>query len=302
MKIFILSLLFSTSSFAQDFVWFGTTNLVIKDNKTNIMFDPYITHINLWETLTNQEVHSDKLWVKSWLDKAGINQVDAVFINHAHFDHMLDFATVLDMFKAQGYGSQSAVNFALSEGIKAEQVHSVSDKQDIKVGDLLVTPVKGAHGPHIFGHIFMDGKIERHPAQQPMKVWDMKKGQDFLYYVKNDSGNILFHPFARKSPHYKSYKELKARVLFLGIAKRVSTQDQVERIISEVQPEIIIPMHYDNFFNTLTEDPAVLPTMNLVEWKQTVQQAYPNIRIIEPKVGKWFNIDPKNIAEVNTQN
>lgn len=286
MKILIL-LLFIPSAFALEFNWLGTTTITLRHKDNIIMFDPYITHVSLWETISNAKVDSNKETVDYWLNKAGINKMDALFVNHAHYDHILDLGTIAKKFNAAVYGSQSAINFGFANGATKGEV--VNDKKSVQVGSMQVISIKAMHTPHVLNYIFFDGKIEK-PLPLPAPSWELKKGDDFIYYIKTDQGNILFHPFAWKSPHYESYKEFKADYLFLGIATRKSTQDQIDTIINDVDPKVIIPMHYDDFFADLEENPSHLPTMNLDEWMETLKEKKPGIKTLEPKVSKWFNL------------
>jgi L-ascorbate metabolism protein UlaG (beta-lactamase superfamily) len=287
--ISIYLIFMSTLAYGQKFTWFGTTNIVIQDDDVNIMFDPFITHPSFVEVFITQNINTDKKLVKKWLDKAGIKNLDAVMVNHAHYDHAIDLGTIMHMYPAVGYGSSSAKFVAMGAKIKDERFVVVSDKEEYPIKSYIMKAIKAKHPAHVFGKMFMDGDITK-PYVMPANPWDMLKGQDLVYYLKNNKGNIMFHPFANKSPYFDDYKSLKAKVLFLGLAKRTSTLDQIKDIIKPINPEFIIPIHYDNFFLTLKEDPAIMPTMNLDEWKETIKKELPNVKIIMPKVAKWIEL------------
>jgi L-ascorbate metabolism protein UlaG (beta-lactamase superfamily) len=282
-------IIFTTTVHAQKFTWFGTTHIHIKDDDTNIMFDPFITHPSIWDLLFRRKVKSDEKLIDKWLKKANLNQVDAVFINHAHFDHIMDFHIILKKFGAIGFGSQSSINYALGQGISKGTLRPLKDKSTVQVEDYVVTAVQGKHPPHFLGHTFMDGVIEK-PFALPDTAWKMKKGDDLVYYLKNDKGNIFFHPFANKSPTYKNYKQFPAKILFLGVSKRTSTKDQIEQIVKPIGAKIVIPIHQDNFFYQLREDPPDLPISNMDEWYETFKKLAPEVKVIKPQVAKWIDL------------
>ena len=288
-SIFFLTLI-SLNAQAQKFTWFGTTNIVIQDEDVDIMFDPFITHPSLIEIFFKREVYSDKKLVKKWIDKASVNHLDAVIVNHSHYDHALDFGTILNMFpQAIGYGSKSTYNIGLGANIPKERLIVVDDKKDLAIKSYKLKSIKAMHPAHAFGYTAMPDKIEK-PFKLPANPWNMHKGQDLIYHLTNAKGNIMFHPFAGKSPFFNDYSKLKARVLFLGLAKRKSTMDQIENIIKPINPSIIIPVHYDNFVVPLKSSPTEMPTMNLDEWTQTIKTELPNIKIIIPQVAKWIDL------------
>jgi L-ascorbate metabolism protein UlaG (beta-lactamase superfamily) len=282
-------ILFTTITYAQEFTWFGTTHIHIKDGDTNIMFDPFITHPTIMDLALRTKVKSDEKLVDKWLKKANLTHVDAVFINHAHFDHIMDFHTILKKFGAVGFGSQSSINYALGQGVSKATLRPLKDKSTIQIESYMVTALKAQHPPHFMGHIFMDGEIEK-PFTLPDTVWKMKKGEDLVYYLANKKGNIFFHPFANKSPYYKSYKDYPAKILFLGVSKRSSTKDQIEQIVRPIGAKIVIPIHQDNFFVELRENPPELFLSKMDEWYATFKKLAPDVKVIKPQVAKWIDL------------
>lgn len=289
MKFLLILLSSLSSAHALEFNWLGTTNITLKTANHAIMFDPYITHVSVWQLLTNAKVQSDVPLVKRWLAKANITKLDGIFVNHAHFDHILDLATVAKIYKAPAFGSHSMVQFGLGNGMRREELTQLKPKQTVQLGDFKITAFRGEHTPHVFNTIFMDGKIE-HPLSLPAGNWELKKGDDFIFHVKTPKTSVFFHPFAWKSSHHKDYKKFKADVLFLGIATRKSTEDQIQSIINDVEPKIIIPLHYDNFFEDLSDNPSTLPTTNPEEWFASMKKLKPKIKLIRPTVAKWINL------------
>lgn len=289
MKV-LLIFLFSFNIFAQSFTWFGTTHTLIKIGKDYLMFDPFITHPSPMDLVFRRNIKSDKKLVKKWLDKASVDKVDAIFVNHAHYDHVMDFGTILNMFKAKGYGSQSAINYALGENVPSSNLKVVTDQSQVIVGDHQITVLKGKHPAHILGKTFMDGKIKE-PLKGPKTAWDMQKGESLVFFIKNNQGNIFFHPFANKSPYIKDYSKYKAKILFLGISKRSSTLDQIADIVRPTGAQIVIPIHYDNFFTPLKENPSEHLIANMDEWYKTFEKKIPEVKVIKPQIAKWISLE-----------
>jgi L-ascorbate metabolism protein UlaG (beta-lactamase superfamily) len=277
-------------SFGVEFTWFGTTSIALRMNSQTLLFDPFITHPNILTAVLYSRIDSNEDLVASWFKKAELKKINYVLVSHAHYDHILDLGTVLNKFpESTMYGSDSSVNFALGQDIKKTRLNAIEHKSKFSIDDVEVQSFKVGHSTHFLGITFMDGKIEK-PFKLPASIWKMKKGDSFIYYLKGKFGKILFHPAGTKSPYYDGYSNLKADVLFMGIAKRGSTQRQIEEVISKVQPKIIVPLHHDNFLFDLKVSPEQLPGTNLKEWKKTLKEKYPKLQIIEPRVAKWIQI------------
>ena len=268
------------------FNWLGATTSFITDGSTVLSFDPFVTHPSYLDFLFNREIATDPKLVANWFKKGNIKKIDAIFVNHSHFDHILDVLPFHDLNKANVYGTLSTVNYSLGQGIDKKYLKQVGHRDKFEFGKFKLTTLKALHSPHVLDITLFDGEMKK-PTKKRMKIWNMLTGGSRFYYFEHPSGNIFYHPIARKSPYIKNYSKYKADILFLGIAARVDTADQIEKVIKPINPKVIIPLHWDNFYEPLQENPPHLPTVNMEEWMATIKKKIPNVKILMPKLAKW---------------
>ena len=53
-----------------------------------------------------RNLHSNKAYVDKWLSKIDKNLIKGIFINHAHYDHVLDLNVSQQLTNAKVYGDK----------------------------------------------------------------------------------------------------------------------------------------------------------------------------------------------------
>lgn len=290
-KIFLVLFFLSAEKIeALEFCWLGSTHFIVRDDQTNIQFDPFVTHPSLTDFLFFRKVNSDHLLVNQWVNKIGLKSLDAIFVTHTHWDHVLDLEPFMKLSgSANIYGSSSARNFALGQNIEENRIRVIEDNLETQIKSFKVSAFKSVHTPHFMDILLMSGEIEN-PLALPTALWNLKEGGSYFVYLEHKNGNILFHSSSTTNPYMKDYKKYKPKILFLTIANRKSTKDQIDNIIKPLNPEIIIPMHFDNFFEPLKENPNNLPMVNADEWHKTISENLPNMKIVKPQIGQWLSL------------
>lgn len=76
--------------------WWGTNSLLIEDDRTRLMIDPYFSRPPglLGLGFLYKKIAPDEAAVDQGLARAGVDQLDAVLVTHTHFDHVLDAGEV----------------------------------------------------------------------------------------------------------------------------------------------------------------------------------------------------------------
>jgi glyoxylase-like metal-dependent hydrolase (beta-lactamase superfamily II) len=70
---------------------FGATTLLFDDGATRFLVDAFFTRPALAGGI-EAPVQTDTAVVRSVLARAGIERLDAIFVAHSHYDHVLDVA------------------------------------------------------------------------------------------------------------------------------------------------------------------------------------------------------------------
>ena len=273
-------LLFSFTAEAKlSFKWLGISGFVLSDEKTTLVFDPAMTRVGLLDFLPFKTVKSDEQEVDYWLDRCGVKSIDAVIVNHAHTDHVIDAPYVARKFNAKLYGSSSVMNVGRGQGLNNDQLQEVKEAKQWKVGDFTITPYLTPHLPHVLGITLMDGHINS-PLAAPTSAWNYRAGDTFSYYISHPQGNLLFQAIGRVTD-IDPLKDLKADTLLLTIANRVSSENLIGRINSS-EAKTVIPLHYDNFFKKMKREGPIdeFWGVDTGEFKASVSEKAAGVKVV----------------------
>lgn len=252
----LLLVFFAFSAHSQvTFKWLGTSGFALSDKTTTIIFDPAITRPPLYDYLPFRTVKSDPLEVDYWMNKCNLKTVQGTFVNHAHTDHILDAPYVVNKYGGKLFGSSSVVNVGLGQGLTPAQVQLIKAGDELKIGDFTIKPYITPHAPHLLDIMFMDGHIEK-PLPTPTSAWNYLVGDTHSFMISHPKGNILFQAIGRIAEQ-DPLKNLKADVLLLTIANRISSEDLIQRRILPTKAKVVIPLHYDNFFFPMRRDTEI---------------------------------------------
>jgi L-ascorbate metabolism protein UlaG (beta-lactamase superfamily) len=287
---FILTFFSVSKSYAElKITWFGTTCVNISDGKTALFFDPFITRPSLWDFVFFKGMDSDQKTLTKWLSKTDSENIKGIFVSHTHYDHVLDLPEMLRRTKAKAYGSLSVQNLVKGAGFKKERGVKIKDGDLYSIGDFEVEVLKGSHPPHFMGYMFMSGQI-KNPLKLPASGYSFKKDEDFAFYIKHPRGNILFHPSGNTALSSLKVSSLKADLVLLGIAKRDSTESVLNKVVKPSGAQILIPMHYDNFFKSLNKPMGHLIGVNLKEFESTSAKELSGVQLRKLNFGETFNL------------
>ena len=115
------------------------------------------------------------------------------------------------------------------------------------------------------------GQTIDEPLRQPARLRDYKEGGSYDFYVEAENKKIMIRPsFNYIEGQMDGYQ---ADVLFLGVAglqkaDAKTEQKFYEETIEKLDPKLVIPLHWDNFFSPLTKPTVGMP--RLVEKTEVV--------------------------------
>ncbi len=288
MKKILICLFITVQSFAGiKFYWLGTSTCIFTDGKTTIAFDAFITRYGLLHLGLQRPVISKKEVVDKWLKKVGVKKLDSIFINHNHFDHILDLGNMAKYGSPRVYVSPNGKIIAKSQGVAKDQIFSQTHGEVFKSGDFQITALKGKHAAHVMGHVFFGGKIDKKNFSKTPTVSDYKNDEGFGYYLEHPKGNILFWPSSNIPTDFDPFEPVKkVDVLIQGIALRKSSEFIYDKIVKRFNPKGIIPVHYDGIFHTLEDGVQHLMGVDLEEFISTGKKMAPKSRILLPEYGE----------------
>jgi L-ascorbate metabolism protein UlaG (beta-lactamase superfamily) len=223
--------------------WLGTAGLRLAYEGTVVWIDPYVTRLPLGQLIRRKVVPSDEELVTRWIDKA-----DAVLVGHTHFDHALDVPAIAKRFGCKAYGSTSLEHLMGLHGVAGQAVVAEPHKR-YEVGPFTFHFVPSLHsklqlglGIPYSGELTCDHVDELNPqAYKCGQVWGIAIEVAGLRMYHQGSCDLIEDAIDVKH----------VDVLFAGISGRRFTKGYFGRIIRAIEPKLIVPTHYDNFFKPL---------------------------------------------------
>jgi L-ascorbate metabolism protein UlaG (beta-lactamase superfamily) len=258
--------------------WFGTAGFRLAYQGTVIWIDPYVTRLPLGHLVRRRVVPASEEAIDRWIDTA-----DAVLVGHTHFDHALDVPAIARKHGCKVYGSSSLEKLMALHGL-AEQAVVALPKRDYRVGPFRFHFVPSLHsklqlglGIPYSGELTCDHVDELTPqAYRCGQVWGLfiEVGGVTLYH--QGSCDLLEDEITDK----------RVDVLLAGISGRRFTKRYFERIIRAVEPKLIVPTHYDDFFRPLGGEQTKFSfNVNLTGFADEVHAATRDVPIQTLEVG-----------------
>ena len=249
--------------------FFGTTTLLFDDGKDQLLFDAHVTRPSLVRYIFGSG-ETDRRMADEMISLHHIDRLKAIFVSHSHHDHVMDAPYFASRTGADIYGSSSALNVARGGDIPEDRLHQFSGGETFQVGAYKITVLPSLHSkPTIINNDL--GQTIDQPLRQPARLRDYKEGGSFDFLVEASGKSYLIRP----SFNYieGQLDGIKADVLFLGVAGLAKADSETEEhffseTVDKVSPELVIPLHWDNFFSPLDRPIKGMP--RLVEKTEVV--------------------------------
>ncbi|MET7728522.1 MBL fold metallo-hydrolase [Streptomyces mirabilis] len=231
----------------------GTTMMLVDDGTTQILIDAFITPAGLLDAALGRPVSTDPDAVDTALDKVGADRVRAIFISHSHHDHALDVAYIANRTGATVHGSPSTLNIARGGNVPEDRLALLDPEKSVSVGSFTVRTIASKHSPNPMGG---EGATIDKPLLQPAPISAYKEGGTYDFLVAAPEKSMLFKGSANWIPG--ALGGVHADALFLGIgglgrAEQGFSKDFLDATIGTVQPAIVIPTHWNDFFCPIHE-------------------------------------------------
>lgn len=243
----------------------GNTNLLFSDGETSILTDGFFSRPSPLKILSGK-VSPNKKRINKCLEMATISKLDAVIPLHSHFDHAMDAPMVADITQAKLLGSLSTINIGKGYGLNDEQMAIPDLNSPINIGAFTLTFIASEHWQYPSAkqrEKLLKQSIDK-PLTTPASVFDYKEGISYTLLIEHDSTKIA----VQGSSGFKenSISNFDADILFLSIAGLDVMDDEYNQnfhdyLIQPLQPEVIIPIHWDDFTIPLSKKPLKTPNL-----------------------------------------
>lgn len=226
--------------------WFGAATLLLRDGDDAILVDAFLSRPRPLQTLFGV-IGPDPGAAAGVLAHAGAGAIAAVFVAHAHHDHVLDASAVVREKGALLYGSESVLNVARGKGLRDAdgRLRLLDAARSYAVAGFTV---RAFPTPHSRTRFPLDGVDE--PLSTPAHALAYSAGQNYSFLIKRGGRRMLVVPSAASTPGM--FGKVRADLVFLGIgALGKETNSTIcayweEAVLRRGATQVIL-VHWDNF-------------------------------------------------------
>jgi L-ascorbate metabolism protein UlaG (beta-lactamase superfamily) len=212
----------------------------------SLFVDPYVSRVPLRALLLRRMALPDEALIDRYAGAPG--PVAGVLVGHTHFDHAVDAPAIARRHRAKAYGSSSLVQLMRLHGL-ADLAVEVVPHEPYELGPFVVRFVPSRHSKLLFGRkVPMDGELTcdhldglAPGAYKCGAVWGIRIEVAGISLYHQGSANL----------DDRELRDDPVDVFLAGVAGRSVTPRYWERVLPRLDPRIVVPTHYDNFFKPL---------------------------------------------------
>ena len=226
--------------------WLGVSGYRLSAEGRTLFIDPYLSRVPFAELLRRRAALPDPAALDRFVHAPG--EVVGVLVGHTHFDHAVDAPAIARRFGCDAYGSDSLVRLMALHGL-AERAVEVESYRTYELGPFEVSFTPSVHSKLLLGlAVPYDGDLtcEHLDALSPAAY---RCGQ--VWGITIDVAGVRFYHQGSANLVDEAIRARDVDVFLAGIAGRSFTDDYWQRIIPRLDPKVVVPTHYDNFFRPL---------------------------------------------------
>ncbi|HEX3608147.1 MAG TPA: MBL fold metallo-hydrolase [Solirubrobacterales bacterium] len=226
--------------------WLGVSGYRITFEGQTLFVDPYLSRVPFGDLLRRRPTLPDPTALDRFVHAPG--EVAGVLVGHTHFDHAVDAPAIARRFGCKAYGSDSLLTLMGLHGLAGQSVE-VEPYRTYELGPFEVSFTPSVHSKLLLGlAVPYDGDLtcEHLDALSPSayrcgQVWGISIETAGLRFYHQGSANLID----------EAIREREVDVFLAGVAGRSFTEDYWKRILPRLDPKVVVPTHYDNFFRPL---------------------------------------------------
>jgi len=232
--------------------WLGVAGYRLSYEGTTVLVDPYVSRVPLLSVILRRPTLPDATLIDRYVRRA-----DAILIGHTHWDHAVDAPAIARRDGATVYGSDSLARLMALHGLDGV---IVEPGRRYEIGPFTVSFTPSRHSKLLFGR-----KV---PFDGPLTCEDLH-GLSPGAYKCGDVFGIRIE-VAGTSFYHQGSADLRddaciepVDVFLAGIAGRQVTPHYWRRILPRLDPRVVVPTHYDNFFAPLDKPLSLVRRVEL---------------------------------------
>jgi L-ascorbate metabolism protein UlaG (beta-lactamase superfamily) len=292
------------------FRWFGVAGLEFHADNQILLIDPFFTRPPLTKLFWSRVSPNRELIAKH------IARADTILVTHAHYDHLMDVPDIARMTGATVYGSHNTCELLKLFGVPTEQIQEIHVGDELSLGNYSVNVIAAQH---MYLPIYTSGVLPRdlicHSERSvfcgaknlPIRGKILRFAQNdrlvlrLRDYVMDECFSFLIRVGDLRLLDWTGVltNGVPADVLF---TQAFQAQAHYHALVSAVNPRIVVPIHWDDFFRPLSKPlvPFFSPPrppfpfvrrINLHEFKQAIENGLPKTNVQIPEVFRVYDVE-----------
>ena len=247
--------------------WLGVSGYRLSYEGRVLYIDPYFSRVPLSSLILRRRALPDERLLDRYcpLPAPGTDeQVVGVLVGHTHFDHAVDAPALVRRFGCRAYGSDSLLRLMALHGL-AEQAVAVEPYTVYELGPFEVAFTPSRHSRLLLGAaVPFDGELTcdhldglSPNAYRCGQVWGIEIRVAGITLYHQGSADLLDDALRIRPGEVD--------VFLAGVAGRNFTERYWERILPRLDPRLVVPTHYDDFFAPLDQRLETIGNVRLAD-------------------------------------
>jgi L-ascorbate metabolism protein UlaG (beta-lactamase superfamily) len=240
--------------------WLGVSGYRMTYEGSTIYIDPYVSRVPLRSLLLRRASGPDSQMLDRFIVPS--TDVAGVLVGHTHFDHAIDAPAIAKRYGCPAYGSNSLRHLMGLYGLQGQAVN-VQPFKPYEIGPFVARFIPSVHSKLILGRkIPFDGELTCDHLHG-LTPGAYKCGQ--VWGIRIDVAGVSFYHQGSADLLDDEIPEGRVDYFLAGVAGRSVTPKYWERILPKLDPRIVVPTHYDDFFKPLGSTQGFAPRVKLSE-------------------------------------
>ena len=247
--------------------WLGVSGYRLTYEGVSLFIDPYVSRVPMRAFLLRRQTLPDEAMIERFADAPG--PVAGVLVGHTHFDHAVDAPAIARRYHTKAYGSASLAQLMRLHGLGHLAVE-VAPHRAYELGPFVVRFVPSRHSKLLFGRkVPIDGPLTCEHLHG-LAPGAYRCGA--VYGIRIEVGGVSLYHQGSADLNDGELRDEPADVFLAGVAGRGVTPRYWERILPRLDPRVVVPTHYDNFFSPLGRPQDFLRRVDLAEVPNEVRR------------------------------
>jgi L-ascorbate metabolism protein UlaG (beta-lactamase superfamily) len=247
-----------------EITWLGVSGYRLTYEGASLFVDPYVSRVSLRELLLRKVALPRKELVERHLQPGdgGSAEVVGVLVGHTHFDHAVDAPAICARHDAPAYGSASLARLMRLHGLGRLAVE-IAPYRRYELGPFVVSFTPSRHSRLLFGRkVPMDGPLTCE-ALDGLRCGAYRCGD--VYGIRIEVAGLSLYHQGSADLIDEALRRDPVDLFLAGVAGRSVTPRYWERMLPRLDPQFVVPTHYDDFFRPLGSELAFTAKVKLGE-------------------------------------